>query len=255
MADARLRRVPALLLALAFALPLAAIIARAFADSWRAPAIVPQQFGLRGVREALSGQALDAFANSLIVALIVTAIALFVGWPAARVLGERRLRHPAPAFLLLALPLLVPSYATGEGLTEWFLRIGLVDTIPGLVLAHLVIVLPYVILVLLSAFGPALTALEEMGRSQGLAAAARWRLVTFPAVLPTLAAAALIGFLVSWSEYGSSLAVGGGRPLLPLILLPFVRSDPQIAAALSLLFLAPAIAALVVATRASRSPL
>lgn len=255
MADTRLRRVPGLLVALAFAVPLAAIVARAFADSWRAPAIVPQRLGLRGVREALSGQALDAFASSLVVALVVTAIALVVGWPAARVLGERRLRHPAPVFLLLALPLLVPSYATGEGLTEWFLRIGLVDTIPGLVLAHLVIVLPYVVLVLLSAFGPALTALEEMGRSQGLRAAARWRLVTVPAVMPTLAAAALIGFLVSWSEYGSSLAVGGGRPLLPLILLPFVHSDPQIAAALSLLFLAPAVAALVVATRASRSPL
>lgn len=255
MADTRLRRIPALLVAVAFALPLAVVVVRALADSWRAPALLPQRFGLRGIHEAFSGQALDAFVNSLVVALVVTAIALVVGWPAARVLGERRLRRPAPVFLLLALPLLVPSYATGEGLTEWFLRVGLVDSVPGLVLAHLVLVLPYVVVVLMAAFGPALSALEEMGRTQGLRPAVRWRWITLPAVRPTLAAAALLGFLVSWSEYGSSLAVGGGRPLLPLVLLPFVRSDPQVASALSLLFLAPAVAALIVASRASRSPL
>ena len=79
--------------------------------------------------------------------------------------------------------------------------------------------------------------------------------MTLPAVRPSLAAAMLLGFLVSWSEYGSSLAVGGGRPMLPLVLLPFVRSDPQVASALSLLFLAPAVAALVLAARAARSPL
>jgi len=249
------RRLVAAALAAAFALPIGVLVVRAFADAWRAPAVIPQRWGLRGLREALSGMALDAFANSLIVAIVVTVVAVALAWPAARVLGERRLRHPALPFLVLALPLLVPSYATGAGLTQWFLRLGLVDALPGLALAHLVIVLPYVTVVLLSAFGPPVTALEEMACSQGLTALQRLRWVTLPAVRPSLAAAVLLGFLVSWSEYGSSLAVGGGRPMLPLVLLPFVRSDPQVASALSLLFLAPAVAALVLAARAARSPL
>lgn len=255
MAERRLSRVTGVALAALFALPLLALVVRAFADAWRAPALVPQELGLRGIREVFDGQALEAFGTSLVVAVVVTGLALALGWPAARVLGERRLRRPGLVFLLLAMPLLVPSYATGQGLTEWFLRLGLADTIPGLVLAHLVLVLPYVIVILLSGFGPRLTALEEMGRTQGLGALQRWRIVTLPAVLPTAAAAALLGFLVSWSEYGSSLAVGGGRPMLPLVLLPFVRSDPQVAAALSLLFLLPAVAALALTARAARSPL
>jgi len=251
----RSRGLAGALLAAFFALPLTVLVVRAFADAWRAPALIPQELGLRGVREAFSGIALDAFANSLAVALIVTAIALLLGWPAARVLGERRLKRPGLVFLLLAMPLLVPSYATGQGLTEWFLRLNLADTIVGLVLAHLVLVLPYVVVILLSAFGPRVTVLEEMARSQGLAPLQRWRWVTLPAVAPTLAAASFLGFLVSWSEYGSSLAVGGGREMLPVVLLPFVRSDPQIASALALLFLAPAVAALGLAARAARSPL
>lgn len=248
-------RLGAVALAALFALPLGALVVRAFADAWRAPALLPQELGTRGLELAFSGRALEAFGNSLAVATGVTLAALIIGWPAARVLGERRIRRPGVVFLCLAMPLLVPSYVTGTGLTEWFLRLGLADTLPGLALAHLVVVLPYVVVVLLSGFGPRVVELEEMGRSAGLGPVARWRLVTLPAVGPTAAAAAFLGFLVSWSEYGSSLAVGGGRPMLPVVLLPFVRSDPQVAATLALLFLAPAVAALILTTRAARSPL
>ena len=236
-------------------LPLLALIVRAFADVWRAPAMVPQRLGLRGVRIAFSGDTATAFTNSLIVALLTVTVALIVGWPAARVLGERRLRHPAPVFLLLALPLLVPSYAVGSGLTEWFIRLGLDGTTLALVAAHLTFVLPYVVIVLLAGFGPRLTAIEEMGSVSGLTPLRRLAWVTLPSAAPTIAAAALLGFLVSWSDYGSSLAVGAGRPMLPVVLLPFVGADPQVAATLALLFLAPAIAALAVTVRAGRQPL
>ena len=247
-------RVGAGLLAAFFSLPLLVLVVRALADSWRAPALLPQRWGTRGVELAFSGQALEALGNSLAVALATTALALVIGWPAARVLGERRLRRPGPVVLLLALPLLVSPYATGEGLTEWFVRLDLIDTLAGLVLAHLVVVLPYVVLVLVAAFGPRVAQLEEMARTAGLGPVRRLALVTVPAVAPTLGAAAFLGFLVSWSQYGSSLAVGGGRALLPLLLVPFADSDPQVAAALALLLLAPAIAALFLAARAARAP-
>ena len=249
------RRLRGALLAAVFALPLLVLVARAGADVWRGSALLPQEWGTRGLDIALSGEALRALANSTWVALVTTLVALLLGWPAARALGERRLRRPGLVFLALAMPLLVPPYATGAGLTEWFIRLDLIDTLPGLVLAHLVVVLPYVIIVLLGGFGPRVRELEEMGRTAGLGPVRRWRTVTLPAVAPVLGAAAFLGFLVSWSQYGSSLAVGGGLPLLPIVLLPFVSSDPQVAAALGMLFLLPAMAALALANRAARSPL
>ncbi len=253
---ARPGRLAGVLAALVLAAPLAAVVARAFADVWRAPALVPQEWGLRGFAEGLAGPATaEAFANSLAVGLATTLVALVLGWPAARVLGERRLRRPGPLFLLLALPLLVPPYATGAGLAEPFIRLGLIDSLGGLVLAHLTQVLPYVVLVLLAGFGPRVTELEDMGRALGLSPARRLVWVTLPAVGPTLAAAAALGFLVSWSQYGSSLAVGGGIPMAPLVLLPFVGPDPQVAAAISSLYVLPALVALGVAARAARSPL
>ncbi|MDQ4129643.1 MAG: ABC transporter permease subunit [Actinomycetota bacterium] len=253
----RVRRVLAVALAIAVVAPFVALIPQAFADIWRAPALWPQDLGLRGFRYAFSdaADAGPAAANSLVVAVAATALALVVGWPAARVLGHRRRSLPVAVLLLLASPLLVPGYATGIGLTTWLIRLGLADTRTGLVLAHLVYVLPYVVLLLAPGFGPRVTELEEAARNLGAGAVRRLVLVTVPAVLPTLATAALLGFLVSWSQYGTSLAVGGGLPMLPLVLLPFVQTDPQVASALALLFLTPALAALALATRAAKSPL
>jgi putative spermidine/putrescine transport system permease protein len=251
-----LARAGGLAIALAFALPLAILGVRAFADTWRAPALVPQDWGLRGFEAAFGGGATaEAFGNSIMVALGSTALALALGWPAARALGERRLRRPGVVFVLLAMPLLVPPYATGAGLTEWFIRLRIIDSLGGLVLAHLTAVLPYVVLILLAGFGTKVTELEDMGRTLGLSPARRLAWVTLPSVAPTLAAATVLGFLVSWSQYGSSLAVGGGLPMAPLILFPFIGPDPQTAAALSLLYVIPPILALLVTARAATSPL
>lgn len=229
--------------------PLATLVLRAAADEWRSPAVLPQRYGTRGIDEAFADTArtAEAVANSLTVALATTAIALALAWPAARVIGERRLRRPAVVWVLLGLPLLVPPFATGTGLTEWFIRLGLADTLTGLIVAHLVPVLPYVVLILASGFGPEVRDLEEAAAVHGAGPARRLLLVTLPALAPVVAVAALLGFLVSWSQYGLSLAIGGGTPMLPLELIPFVASDPQVAAVLALVFLAPALVAVALA--------
>lgn len=252
----RLRRLTVAAAVILPVVPLGVLIVRALADVWRAPALTPQAWGGRGFVYAFSGTAGagSALATSTLVAVATTGLALVVGWPAARVLGERRLARPGPWFVLLALPLLVPPYATGTGLAAWFIRLGLADRYAGLALSHLVYVLPYVVLVLAPGFGPHVREREEAAATLG--AGRPWRLVrvTLPSTAPAVAAAALLGFLVSFSQYGTSLAVGGGLPTLPLVLLPFVGSDPQLAAALAVLFLVPAVAALAAAVRVGRSP-
>lgn len=254
MAD---RRLAVLAAALVGVVPVLTLVLQAAADEWRSPGLLPQRYGSRGLEVAFSDAAgaAEAIANSALVGVCATLVALVVAWPAARAIGERRAPRPAIVWVLLGLPLLVPPFATGSGLAEWFIRLGLADTLPGLVIAHLVPVTPYLVLILASAFGPDVTALEEAAAVHGAGRLRRLALVTLPAVAPALAVALLLGFLVSWSQYGLSLAVGGGTPLLPLLLVPYLSSDPQVGAVLSLVFLAPAIAAVAVSARvmASRS--
>lgn len=244
-------RVVAVALAVLTAGPLLVLPVRAAADVWRAPALLPQQWGTRGVDVVLSagtGTA-AAISNSAVVAAATTLLALLLAWPAARWLATAAATRRTPVLVVLALPLLVPPLAVGAGLAEWFIRLGLVDTLVGLVLAHLVLVLPYVTVVLAPGFSPRVRAAEEVARTLG---AGRWqvlRLVSLPMLGPSLAVASLLGGLVSWSQYGSSLGVGRGVAMLPLVLEPFVGRDPQVAATLALVFLAPALVALVATVR------
>jgi putative spermidine/putrescine transport system permease protein len=227
-------------------LPLLALPVRALADVWRAPALVPQRWGSRGLAYLTSPGARigEAITTSLVVALITTAVALALGWPAARALSRLPLRSRVLVLTVLAAPLLVPPFATGTGLVGWFLRLGLADRVAGLVAAHLVYVLPYVALILAPAFGNELRRLEEAAATGGAGPWRRLTTVTLPVSARPVAVAALLGFLVSWSQYGTSLAVGGGRLTLPLVLLPFVDRDPQLTATLSLVFLVPPVIAL-----------
>lgn len=248
------RAVAAALVAL-IALPLAVLAVQAVADEWRAPGALPDALGWRGFDVAFGrAGAGEALRNSLVVAVATTALSLVLAWPAARVLGLRRLPRNGLVFVLIALPLLMPPYLAGFGLTEWFIRLGIDGTMVGLILSHVTFALPYAIVILLSGFSRAVTDLEEMAAVAGAGALRRLRWVTLPALRPALAAAALLSFLVSWSQYGTSLAVGGGRPTIPIVMLPFVRTDPQVAAALALVFLAPCLIALAYVARAQRRP-
>jgi putative spermidine/putrescine transport system permease protein len=238
------------------ALPGLSLVIQALADVWRSPAVLPQQFGLRGFEIAFSSAgAAPAAIDSMLVASATTVLCLLLAWPAARALAGAGMARSPVVVLLIALPLLMPPYLAGFGLTEWFIRLGLDGTVTGLILAHTVLALPYTIIILTFGFGSRLNELEEMADLAGLSRVRRLVWVSLPSTRPALATAALLSFLVSWSQYGPSLAVGGGRSTLPIVMLPFIRTDPQVAAALGLVFIVPALIALAFAVRLQRDPL
>lgn len=234
--------------------PLLVLPVWAAADAWRAPALLPQSWGTRGLEIALAPgtRAVAGTANAAVVAVATALLALLLGWSAARWLATAPTSRRATVLVVIALPLLIPPLAIGSGLATWFLRLGLADSLAGIVLAHLVVVLPYVVVVLAPAFTPTVVAAEEAARTLGASPARVLRQVTVPLVAPTLAVALLLGGLVSWSQYGTSLGVGGGIPMLPLVLEPFVARDRQVAAVLTLVALVPPVVALVATTRAGR---
>ena len=239
-------------LAVVYLAPLAVLVLRAAADVWRAPAVWPQQLGSRGWSALAAPQVLTAAGGSLLVAVVTTGVALPLAWGAARTIASRDTAARRWLLLAIALPLLVPPYAAGVGLGAWFARWGLLDSHVALVLAHLVFVLPYVVIVLATGLGRRVDELEEAAAVLGARWSQRLRLVLVPAVCRPVAVACLLGFVVSWSQYGTSLAVGGGVPMLPLVLVPFVGADPQTASALAVAFLVPPLLALAVVAVAAR---
>ncbi len=252
-ARACLRRVALLVLAAVVGAGVLGLVVRAAADVWRAPRLVPQDVGLRGISAVSSDPALrEATATSIGVAIAAALLALPLAWPAARAVASRR--GGASLLVVLALPLLVPGYAVGTGLAVLLLRIGVPDGLPSLLIAHLPIVLAYEIAVLAPAFGDRLARLEEAGAVLGAGAVARFRLVALPTLATAAASAALVGATASLAQYGTTLVVGAGATTLPLLLVPFVQADPQIAATLALLLAAPAVLGIVLSSGRGARP-
>lgn len=217
--------------------PLGTIALQSVARQWTGRALLPQRIDGRGYRLAFDDPLVgSAIGNSLAVAVLCVVVAVAIGWPAARALAADGRRSLQVAMLV---PLLIPPLAVGQGLAPWFLRFGIADSLGALVLAHLVTVLPYVILALTAGFGPQVVEAERAATALGAGAKRRLIDITIPAVRGHLGLAMALGFTVSWSQYGTSLVVGGGIPMLPVLLVPFVRSDPQVAAVLDLIVLVP----------------
>lgn len=107
-------------------------------------------------------------------------------------------------------------------------------TFHGLVLAHLVVTLPYALRVLVTALSTLPPSVEEAAASLGAKPLAVFRRVTLPLMTPGIVASAALAFLVSFDEVVISLFVVGPRiTTLPVELYRYVdtRSDPLVAAA------------------------
>ncbi len=248
-----LRTLAGLALAGFLVLPLLPLVAWSVARGWRFPALMPDQVSAQAWTFALSSQAgvLASFATTTLIATATTLLALLVGLPAGRALGLYRFRGRGLVLLLLLAPALLPGIAVVFGLHGILLRLGLAGTMPGVILAHLIPVLPYMTLVMTAVFARFDPAFEQQARSLGATPLQTFRSVTLPAIMPGLMIACLFAFLVSWSQYLLTLAVGAGRvQTLPLLLFSFASAGRNdITAAIALLYILPGLLILAVTAR------
>lgn len=249
----RLRLFAGLALAGFLILPLLPLAFWSVAQGWRFPALLPQAWSGRAWAHALdpASGVLASLALTALIALATTLIAALIGVPAGRALGFYRFRGKGIVLLLLLAPAVLPAIAIVFGLHGLFLRLGLTGTVTGVVLAHLIPVLPYMTLVMAAVFARLDPDLEAQARTLGATAFGAFRAVTLPAILPGLLTASLFAFLVSWSQYLLTLAIGGGRvQTLPLLLFSFTSAGRNdIAGAIALLYILPGVLVLILTAR------
>ena len=194
----------------------------------------PSAFSFRWYTAILGETRLLAAArNSFILALAVSVVALAIATPAALVLARRKFRGREAIVTVLTAPLLLPTIVLALALLIVFVGYGLIGSWAGLVLAHLLVCLPYGIRVLMTAASTLPASVEEAASSLGAPPFAVFRRVTFPLMLPGVVAASAIVFLVSFDEVVISLfVVGPELTTLPVALFHYVESktDPLVAA-------------------------
>ena len=235
------------------ALPFVPLLLWTFAGEWRFPELVPSEWSLRGVSYLLEpgGRVLGAALTSLFIAGSAALGAVVVGLPAGMALGAYSFRLKGLVIFLILLPVLVPPLASTMGIHLTFIRLGLADTVFGVILVHLVPTVPYAAIILASVFAERTGEIEEVARTLGASPWQAFIHVTLPGVAPGVAVAGLFAFLISWGQYILTLLIGGGNVVtLPMLLFSAASgNDPVITSALAVVFAIPAIFVLVVALR------
>jgi putative spermidine/putrescine transport system permease protein len=248
------RHLTAALIVGSVGLPFVALVAWSFSERWFFPSLWPQAWGLRAwsyISGTAGRQVLTAIGHSLVVAALAAALSVLIAIPAGRALGLYAFRGKDLISVLLTLPIIVPPLCVAMGLHLWFIRLGLAETFAGVVGVHLTFCLPYAIFVLWGVFTNYNPDFEDQARSLGASQHTVTLRVMLPMILPGVIVAALFAFLLSWSQYLSTLIIGGGRLItLPVLLFALMGSgDRPVAAAVSLVFVAPALVALLFSAR------
>jgi multiple sugar transport system permease protein len=165
-------------------------------------ALIPPNPTLRNYESIFqNGDFTKALANSAIVSLTTTALAIVVGSFAAYALARLRFRHK---FLLLAIILSVttfPQIAIAAPLFKLWTDIGLYDTKTGLIIPYLTFALPLAIYILTSFFREIPKDLEEAALVDGATRFQAFYKVVVPLAAPGMATAAILTFIFAWNEF------------------------------------------------------
>jgi len=151
----------------------------------------------------------EATMVSVKVGATTAVLATVLGTLAAYGLAQTQSRGIIVRFLFLA-PLLVPIILIAIGVFFLFARLGINNTIMGLVLAHTALAMPFVVIIMLAALSQFDFAQERAARSLGANRLRAFLSVTLPQVKVSILSSALFAFLTSFDEVVIALFISGG---------------------------------------------
>jgi putative spermidine/putrescine transport system permease protein len=189
--------------------------------------------------------------NSLVLAVVATLLALALGILASLAMVRYQFRGKAVLEALFLAPLVVPSLIIGVALLYFFSTIGFIDSFQRLVLAHLILTVPYTIRSISATLYGLDPAYEEASRVMGAGTLRTFRKVLLPLLRPGIVVAALFAFIVSFDNFNASIfLISGNTVTLPVRIFTYLgfQFDPSIAA-ISTVLLVATVAVLAIAER------
>jgi ABC-type spermidine/putrescine transport system permease subunit II len=192
-----------------------------------------------------------ALGHSLLIALGSTAISLVLGTAAGIAIAERHLPAARIAGAALVSPLMVPGLVLGIALMQYFRGLGLTAPLPALVLAHVVVTLPYVARTMIAGLMRFDFTLVDAARTLGCSYPGAILRAMVPALAPSFLTAALFSVLASFDNYPVSIFLTDVRiKTLPIKMLQYIEESPDpTIAALSTLMLVATLALILMADR------
>ena len=168
----------------------------------------------------------SALRVSIVVAAYSVAISLAVGLPATYSLSRYEFGGKNAIHTFLMSSLFLPRVIWAIALLQFYASVGLLGSPVGLVMAHAVLVLPYVARMSLTSFAYVSQDLEKAALSLGASRLRSFVEVTLPLVMPGVIVGAIFGFVISFTDVVVSVFISGVR-FIPLPVRIYVEQRGQ----------------------------
>lgn len=158
---------------------------------------------------------LEALKNSLLLAIISSMLALVLGSLGAYGLCRRSFRHKTSVESNFMAPMVLPTIITAIALYIGFAHTGLLGTFTGLILAHTLLSVPFVVVVMSVAIKSFDLRQEQIAWTMGASWLLTMRRVVVPQLAPNLAAAWIFAFVNSFDEVVVTSFIAGAQETIP----------------------------------------
>ena len=201
----------------------------------------PKGFSLRWYETFLGqGAWRSSTLNSLLIASASALLATVIGTLAALGLKKFPASVARLAIWIVLLPMIVPTIIMAVALYGAFAPLGLIGTKFGLILAHALLSLPFVVINVSAVMQKMDWRMVDAARSLGASPLIAFRKVTLPAIMPGVITGLVFAFVTSFDEIVVALFISGiDSVTLPVQMWNGIRFEisPAVAAASSLLLL------------------
>lgn len=222
-------------------MPVALLVGLSLAREWRYPALLPRNWDPQLWLDILSSDSgiPEAILTSGAIAVVVSVLATGGGFLLSRRVAQHRWSRGLA--VVAHLPFAVSPVIVGVTLLFVFIRLGLAETMLGVVLAQLPFALGYAVLLLRGFWNDQAVNFGGMARTLGATPEQVWLRVFMPRAAGLLGVCAFQTYLISWFDYPLVLLIGGGKvQTLTLKLFEYFGSgDVRLASACGLLLMLP----------------
>ncbi|MCA3266885.1 MAG: ABC transporter permease [Azospirillum sp.] len=215
-------------------------------------ALPPPEWSLRWFERLPNTRGLwPALSTSVEVAAVSTLAALVLGTLCAIGVVRGRFAGRDAIQTFMVSPLMMPGLVLGIAMLQFFRELGLRDAYAGLLIAHVVITLPYVMRTVTASLSLFDFALVDAARTLGCSYPRAIVKVVVPVLAPAFVTSALFAFLASLDNYPISIFFADAwTKTLPIQMLQYVEENPNpVIAAISAGLILFTVAILIVADR------
>jgi|TARA_B110000263_G_C15269950_1_gene492994 spermidine/putrescine transport system permease protein len=172
---------------------------------------------------------------SVKIAVLAAIVSTILGFLTAKAMTSYRMRGRGVIFGFIMLPLIVPHIILGASLLTFFrLFLDLSLTLWTVGLSHVLMCIPFSMLVLIARLEGFDRNMEEASYDLGMSAWQTFRRVTLPLAMPGVLASLLLCFMVSFDEFLMAFFLSGNQATLPVYMYSLIRFPSFIPGVLAL---------------------